>query len=76
MYSHTGRPMLLLDREGAWHAFGHELAALAASGRSSAESAFEVSGDPAPYAEFLPGLRVLKGEKEYPKCHLAGDRWL
>ena len=40
----------------------------------AANFAAETDGDPAPYDEFLPGLRVIKGSGQ--KLTIAGNKWL
>ena len=74
-YADDSDPMLL-DREVGLHALGKELGAFLHAVGNSAEFCGEVTGDPAPYSGFLPGLRVHKAADGPPGLVVAPDRWL
>jgi hypothetical protein len=75
-YAGDSDPMLV-DREPAGlHAFGRELGEFLDTARESAEFLAETTGDPTPYSEFLPGLRVRKAEDGPPGLQVGSDRWL
>ena len=75
-YADDSDPMLV-DREAAGlHALGRELGAFLETAGESAEFLAEATGDPAPYSEFLPGLRVRKAADGPPGLEVGPDRWL
>jgi hypothetical protein len=74
-YAEVGDPVLL-DHEEGLHALAGDLRAFLDSAVGSAEFRGEVKGDPAPYSEFLLGVRVRKVASGPPGLEIAGDRWL
>jgi hypothetical protein len=74
-YAEVGDPMLL-DGEAGLHALAVDLRAFLDSSVRSAEFRGEVTGDPAPYSEFLPGVRVHKVASGPARLEIAGDRWM
>jgi hypothetical protein len=75
-YDSRNSDPMVLDREAALHGFARELRKLAADARIDEVFTAETDGNPEPYTEFLPGLRVHKVREDCPECHLAKDRWL
>jgi hypothetical protein len=74
-YADDSDPMLL-DREVELHVLAQEMSAFLEAGGGFAEFRAEMAGDPAPYSEFLPGLRVHKAVDGPPGFEIAADRWL
>ncbi|HZY17521.1 MAG TPA: hypothetical protein VFE82_03520 [Ramlibacter sp.] len=74
-YSEDGDPMLL-DRKVGLHALALELRAFLDGPLRSAKFNAELTGDPAPYSEFLPGLRVHKAMSGPLALEIMGERWL
>jgi hypothetical protein len=74
-YAEVGDPMLL-DSEAGLHALAGDLRTFLGSSVGSAEFRGEMTGDPAPYSEFLPGVRVHKVASGPPGLEITGDRWL
>ena len=72
--SPTGDPMLLDTRTGL-RELQARFKAFVASPVDTASFAAETTGSPAPYDEFLGGLRVQKRSGE-TSLILAADRWL
>jgi hypothetical protein len=71
--SPTGDPMLLDTAQGL-RALQDAFGAFITSPSQAASFAAATDGSPAPYDEFLSGLRVFKGEET--RLQLASDRWL
>ena len=67
---------MLLDRQAGLHALALEFRAFLDGSSSSSDFLAEMNGDPAPYAEFLPGLRVHKAPDGPPGLEILSDRWL
>jgi hypothetical protein len=74
-YSKTGGDPMLLDSAERLREFDRDFRHFVES--SSQEMSFPAiaTGDPAPYSEFLGGLRVVKYQGATQLC-LAADRWL
>ena len=66
---------MLLDTVQGLRSFKVQFADFLASGHAAAAFVADVSGDPAPYEEFLNGLRVKKADSA-PTLFLAQDNWL
>ena len=74
-YSETGDPMLL-DREAGLRTLSDQLRAFLTGAQARAAFPADVGGDPSPYSEFLPGLRVQKVADGPPMLRIGRDRWL
>jgi hypothetical protein len=74
-FSEDGDPMLL-DRKVGLDALALELRAFLDDAVRSANFNAELNGDPAPYSEFLRGLRVHKALNGPPGLEIAGECWL
>ena len=66
---------MLLDSQAGLRALHERLASFLSSPHSSAEFRAQTSGDAAPYATFLEGLRLMKSNHE-PQLGLSADGWL
>ena len=66
---------MLMDTKVGLHALHKELRLFLASSSTSGAFAADTAGNPEPYAEFLHGLRLIKGVGE-ARLTLAPDRWL
>jgi len=66
---------MLLDTEEGLRALHQRMAGFIASTEKEAVFAAQTSGSPAPYEEFLGGLRVQKRDGEARLC-VAEDHWL
>ncbi len=66
---------MLLDTLNGLHTLHEDFAAFLVSSTECGEFRGATSGSPAPYDEFLHGLRVAKTRAE-TSLHLAHDRWL
>ena len=73
-YSTVGDPMLL-DSQLELHALHSQFRSFLASAAPKASFEAETNGSPAPYDEFLLGLRVQKNTNE-PHLSISADRWL
>jgi hypothetical protein len=69
-----GDPMLLDTRDGL-RTIHRELIKFLESGASEHARQAQTSGSPAPYDEFLKGLRIKRSEKESRLC-FGADGWL
>ena len=69
-----GDPMLLDSAQGLL-LFHQRLAAFLSSGGEEASFPALTNGDPAPYTEFLVGLR-LRRDPQSSQLRIAEDRWL
>ena len=70
----VGEPMLLDSAQGLRLLY-ERLAGFLNSGAQEASFPALISGDPAPYTEFLVGLR-LRRDPQRSQLWIAGDRWL
>lgn len=74
-FSPDGGDPMLLDSAIGLNALHQRLAQFIAGDETSLSLPAEADGNPAPYREFLPGLRIVKGEGTL-LLSLASDRWL
>jgi hypothetical protein len=73
--SSAGDPMLL-DRADGLRSLSAELRRFIQTANPAQSFAAEVAGNPAPYAEFLRGLRIEKVGAGAPQLRITEDRWL
>ena len=74
-YSPDGSDPMLLDTKAGLWALHEKLQGFLSSPVASAQFAAEIDRSPDPYDEFLPGLRLRKGEGA-ARLTLDADRWL
>jgi hypothetical protein len=74
-FSPDGSDPMLLDTKAGLHTLHEQLRAFLASSASSVELVAEMDRSPAPYEEFLGGLRLLKTNGDL-RLTLGSDRWL
>jgi len=74
-FSPDGSDPMLLDTKAGLHAIHRELRVFLGSSAITAALPAATDGSPEPYAEFLCGLRLIKGAGE-ARLTLGSDRWL
>src|SRR5689334_21759169 len=75
-YDPSGSDPMLLDRVDALHQFADQLRQITVGAKQGAVFHAETGGSPAPYSEFLHGIRISIAAPVEAELSLAHDQWL